>query len=358
MGPAEDVRQRLKRAGATWVKVKTRLKGSRLSKKIQARVVEATVESTLLFDAQTRTWQVKELKKIQSCVDKMYRHVWSRKTKPPLRQMEEEGKNMQDLRNEMGLKSVRLKVEKRCLERIGHVMRMEDDRMVKAAVLGWMEDLEGVTKRKGKKRKTVLFWKKLVREAGLDKTKIGQMTSNRKEWKMTVKERINHLDKWERRGGKRSQEERGDRNQTSQVEEEFKCEDCQKICKSKAGLVSHSRTKHNISSQKVTFKCNLCSQIFQFKSNLTTHQTICVGLLNEDPDMKRCEKCMKLVTRSNFARHMKNCGRGREEREAAPPRELKGERAVCGLCNSNQSKTNMSRHQDSQACQIRREANL
>ena len=51
LGPAEDVRQRLKRAGATWVKVKIRLKGSRLSKKIQARVVEATVESTLLFVA-------------------------------------------------------------------------------------------------------------------------------------------------------------------------------------------------------------------------------------------------------------------------------------------------------------------
>ena len=124
LGPGEDVKQRLKRAGATWVKVKSRLKGSRLSKKTQARIVEATVESTLLFDAQARTWQVNELKKIQSCVDKMYRHVWSRKTKPPLIQMEEEGKNMQDLRNELGLRSIRWKVEKRCLERIGHVMRM------------------------------------------------------------------------------------------------------------------------------------------------------------------------------------------------------------------------------------------
>jgi hypothetical protein len=29
-----------------------------------------------------------------------------------------------------------------------------------------MEDLEGVQKRKGKKRKTVLYWKRLVKEAG------------------------------------------------------------------------------------------------------------------------------------------------------------------------------------------------
>ena len=103
------------------------------------------------------------------------------------------------------------------MERKGHVMRMEDDRIMKAAVLGWIEVLEGVQKMKGKKRKTVLYWKQLVKEEGIDKTKIGKTTSNRKEWKMIVKQRMNHLEKWERRrkeesGGKRSQEERGERN--------------------------------------------------------------------------------------------------------------------------------------------------
>ena len=78
----------------------------------------------------------------------------------------------------MILFNLRLKVEKRCLERIGHVMRMENDRIVKAAVLGWIEDLEGVQKMKEKKRKTVLYWKQLVKEAGIDKTKIGKITSN------------------------------------------------------------------------------------------------------------------------------------------------------------------------------------
>ena len=29
------------------------------------------------------------------------------------------------------------------LERIGHVMRMENDRLTKAVVLGWWEGLEG-----------------------------------------------------------------------------------------------------------------------------------------------------------------------------------------------------------------------
>ena len=71
-----------------------------------------------------------------------YRFVWSRKNKPPLMQMKDEGKNMMDIRKELGAMSVRWKVEKRVLKRIGHVMRMDDERLVKAVVLGWVEQLE------------------------------------------------------------------------------------------------------------------------------------------------------------------------------------------------------------------------
>jgi hypothetical protein len=246
LGPAEDVKQRVRRAGAAWTKIKARLKGSRLSKRTQARVVEACVESTMLFDCQARTWQVAEVKRMQSVMDKMYRYIWSRKTKPPLIQMQEEGKNMIDVRTDLGVKSMRYKVEKRCLERVGHVMRMEDNRMVKAVTLGWMEDLERVPKKKGKKRKTVLYWKKLLREGGIDHTNIGVLTENRKEWKKIVMKRMNHLEKWERRGGKRTQEERGERNQLREEPEGFTCdwEGCGKECKSKAGLVNHRRRMH------------------------------------------------------------------------------------------------------------------
>ena len=45
------------------------------------------------------------------------------------------------------------------LERIGHVMRMGNERLPKVAVFGWYENLEGESKMKGRKRKTVLYWK-------------------------------------------------------------------------------------------------------------------------------------------------------------------------------------------------------
>ena len=52
MGWKEDVDKRLARAGKAWFSVRKRLVGSRMSKKKQARVVEACVETSLLFDCQ------------------------------------------------------------------------------------------------------------------------------------------------------------------------------------------------------------------------------------------------------------------------------------------------------------------
>ena len=51
---------------------------------------------------------------------------------------------------------------------------------MKIATLGWLEELEEHEKRPGKKRKTVLYWKRLLKEAGIDWTKIGMLTKDRK----------------------------------------------------------------------------------------------------------------------------------------------------------------------------------
>ena len=212
MGEAEDTNQRMKRGGAAWMKVKNRLKKSRMSKRMQARVIEACVESTVLFDCQARTWHVTEIQKLQSMMDKRYRQIWSRGTGPPLIQMQQEGKNMYDVRNDLGVKSLRWKIEKRILCRIGHIFRMNDDRTVKAVVLGWMEDLEMTDKLPGKKRKTILYWKKILREAGMGWTKIGMLTKDRIKWKALVNERMDYLEKWEVRKGKKVTEESGERN--------------------------------------------------------------------------------------------------------------------------------------------------
>ena len=342
MGETEDTKQRIKRAGATWFKVKNRLKGSKLSKTMQARVIEACVESTLLFDCQARTWQVTEINRLQRTMDKKYRWLWSKKIKPPLIQMQEDGYNMQDVRNELNVKSVRWKIEKRVLERIGHVFRMDDDRTVKAVVLGWMEDLESYEKVPGRKRKTILYWKRLLREAGIDWTQIGQLTEDRSYWKATVTERMNHLHAWERSRGKRTEDIPGQRNVERDPEEEFICsyEDCGLKCESKTGLIIHRKRVHEKSNHKNLFSCEKCGENFDFKGYLKNHIKVCTGIRSVNPETRTCDKCNRTISKKNFSRHRKSCN---PEPEVAAVGQ-RTERIPCEYCGGNISKPNIARH--------------
>ena len=94
IGEIEDTNTRVKRSMGAWSKVKRRLKHSRLTKKTQARVIEAVVESAMLYNCSVRTWSIGEIKRLQKKVDKCYRYVWSGKTQPPLKEMEKKKKNM------------------------------------------------------------------------------------------------------------------------------------------------------------------------------------------------------------------------------------------------------------------------
>ena len=349
LGEEEDIKQRLKRAGAAWIKVKNQLKGSKLSKRMQAKIVESCVESTLLFDCSVRTWRVGEIAKLQRCMDKKYRSIWARRTGPPLIQMQQQHKNMFDVRRELGVKSVRYKVEKRVLERIGHVFRMEDDRTVKAAVLGWLEDLEPLPKLPGKKRKTLLYWKQILREAQIDSTNIAKLTEDRKEWKSMINSRMNHIAKWEERGGHGIAEERGER--VSPVPQQqpttFECEveGCGKVCSSKGGLTLHRRKMHEISKEKVVFKCQGCGKVFKQNANLLNHLKSCNSTeAAADPTKTKCGNCRKDISKSNFSRHRRVCGGNNDQQVQEPAEYYVAATYMCPGCGTEQAKTNKARH--------------
>ena len=52
------------------------------------------------------------------------------------------------------------------------------------------------TEMSGKKDKTLLYWRKLIREAGMDVNEIEKLTQDRKGWRRAVKARMEHLHKW------------------------------------------------------------------------------------------------------------------------------------------------------------------
>ena len=135
LDPKVDVQNRIKRAGKLWARVRPQLVNSKMTKR-QALVVQTCVESGLLFDVATRSWQKGE-NKLQQWIDRRYRYVWGHKKEPPLKTMQRVQKNMQDVRSSLGVKSIHWKVELRSLQRIGYVMRMSNDRPTKKAILVW-----------------------------------------------------------------------------------------------------------------------------------------------------------------------------------------------------------------------------
>ena len=346
LGWKEDVDKRLARAGKSWFALRNRLIGSKMSKKMQARVVEVCVESTLLFDCQVRVWYVGELNRMQRFMDRIYRYVWSRKTKPPLIQMQEEQKNMFDVRKELGVSTVRGKVEKRVLERIGHVMRMDDERMTKICVLGWMEELENFEKAPGRRRKTILYWKKIMREAGLDPTDAAALTRDRKIWRSKVNDRMRHLSKWEESKGNKWAGVPVERNEVWHNVQVFDCRVCGRVCKSKAGLVNHRRRMHEESAAKKTFECEACKMVFKKLSESKNHAKVCGGAVPSAAGRVMCI-CGSEYSKSYIARHRRACvgWQNRDQQPAATAAAAAAApRGPCPNCGAVMRKDNIARH--------------
>jgi hypothetical protein len=349
MGPKHDLDMRIRRAGQLWFRVKNRLFETTLSKTTQAKIVEACVESALLFDAQTRTWWVKDYKRLQSWMDRCYRYIWSSKKKPPLIEMQERHTNMQDVRNSLKIRSIRYKIEKRMFERIGHVLRMDNNRLTKIVTLGWYAPLELTNKCPGKKRKTLLYWRGLLREAGTDISQVEEKAQDRRGWRKLVNTRMEEIESYERQSGNQYKLKEGEvkrmiRSSERRNEDKdcLKCGTCDKLCKSKGGLTIHKKRMHK--PKEFSFTCGKCGEVLYQEANKVNHEKWCVGTTAKDKSKKKCATCGIEVDKTNFARHRKKCeGQGRGEGPSTARVYKKGD-AACPNCGIYLSKTNMARH--------------
>ena len=124
---------------------------------------------------------------------------------------------------------------------------MSNKRTTKATILGWLASLEELPKLPGHKRKTIFYWRKLLKEAGINWAEAPKLATDRKKWKAIVVSRVEHIHKWETERAKHHQT----RQQTSIHKRNFTppppsltCEVCNKQCKTMAGLKIHQKRMH------------------------------------------------------------------------------------------------------------------
>mgnify|MGYP006897387433 CR=1 FL=1 len=75
MGEKADIRNRKHIVGMLRKRLKSWLKESKMSKRWQARIMEACVESSLMYDCQEK-WQKREIKRLQSWMDRCNIYFW------------------------------------------------------------------------------------------------------------------------------------------------------------------------------------------------------------------------------------------------------------------------------------------
>ena len=133
----------------------------------------------------------------------------------------------------------------------------------------------------GEKRKTVLYWKRILRECGVDWTDIERICGDRDGWRGRVGERMKHLDKWERQQGHGFSWGVGERmvvrNEGKVIDLECRYEGCGKVCKSKGGLVQHQKRVHRAPLERVTFVCGKCGMSCETEVACMMHERTCEG---------------------------------------------------------------------------------
>ena len=93
--------------------------------------------------------------------------------------MEREGTNSFEIRHQLGVQSIRTKVETRALEIIGHVLRMPNEKTTKRVILGrWNAERKEEGQLKGG---TISYWKRLIAEAAHDWTNVENLAKDRRK---------------------------------------------------------------------------------------------------------------------------------------------------------------------------------
>ena len=121
VGKTKDLNARISRGNQAWFKVKKWLWKSNLKKRTRAVVLQATVESTILFECVVQPWCKSDIEKLPRVDDKAYRWIWNDSKGLTRLRMQKEHVNSYRIRKQLQITSVRTKIELRTLERIGHI---------------------------------------------------------------------------------------------------------------------------------------------------------------------------------------------------------------------------------------------
>ena len=179
--------------------------------------------------------------------------------------------------------TVKSKIEKSHLVRIGHIARMSDERLGKQATMGWISRMEMGRKPRKRKMTTLTYWHRLLKEANMEAHEVERIAMDRAKWKNVAKDRMRHIEKFEKQLGHQyirlENEEHITRRSQYEVRNDNKCkyEGCGRTLRTKAGLVIHQKGLHRTMENATTFRCQKSNREVRQEAALKNHSKACKG---------------------------------------------------------------------------------
>ena len=224
---------RIGRAAAAFGSLRGRVFSNRnLKLTTKINVYDAVCLSTLLYGTETWTLYRSQIRKLEAyhiqCLQKILNISWEDKI------------THDDILRRTGCKSIEYMAAQRQLRWVGHVIRMEDERLPKQVLYG--ELVQGQRLQGGQKKRYKDFIKVALKKCDINPGDLELLARDRATWRQVCQlgleklenDRRDHRDLMRRRRHERAVQPRI-------AIDSLVCRICQKVCLSRIGLLSHLR---------------------------------------------------------------------------------------------------------------------
>ena len=230
----EELAVRIGKAATSFGRLTGRVWGnSKLTLKTKIQVYQTCVLSTLLYGSETWTVYSKQEKRLNTFhmrnLRKILHITWRDKIS-----------NMEVLRRS-GVLSINELLRRNRLRWLGHVQRMEDDRLPKQVL--YSELSEGTRAVGRPKLRYKDLCKTTLRELNIDIDNWEGIAEDRGLWRSTIRDGLaSYRGNMEQREQLKRERRRQARERVADINDGFICAVCQRICGSRIGLFSHERS--------------------------------------------------------------------------------------------------------------------
>ena len=182
----------------------------------------------------------------------------------------------QEVLSRCGISGIETFLMKSQLRWAGHVIRMDDSRLPKTILYGQLANA------KRPEGRPLLRYKDKLK-ANLSSLKISstssweQLAAERNDWRNLCNQHVTHFEEERKQKMIKSRQERKAPSVPSSSNSQFVCDICNKICKSKAGLVSHRRSHPSSSMAQPADErrtCEVCRKVCKNERGLKVHSRV------------------------------------------------------------------------------------